>query len=170
MLYELIPFAAVSLTTSADFVGIGTTSPGSKLEVHGEVKSVVGSTEFYMVPKGGIIIWSGAQAAIPTGWALCNGSNGTPDLRDRFIVGAGNEYSVNQSGGEKNHTLTTDEMPSHSHVGARNWATVEGTGSTVFRWGDPAGTYNTADTYTAGGGQAHENRPPYYALCYIMKI
>ena len=54
------------------------------------------------VPTGGIIIWSGAQNAIPSGWTLCNGSNSTPDLRDRFVVGAGSTYSVNNTGGSAN--------------------------------------------------------------------
>ena len=50
-------------------------------------------------PVGGIIMWSGTIAAIPTGWALCNGSNGTPDLRDRFVIGAGSTYAVGATGG-----------------------------------------------------------------------
>lgn len=75
----------------------------------------------FSVPSGGIIIWSGAQAAIPSGWFLCNGANGTPDLRDRFVVGAGSSYAVAASGGSKDaivvsHTHTaivTD--PGHRH-------------------------------------------------------
>ena len=51
------------------------------------------------VPSGGIIAWSGSIGSIPTGYVICNGSNGTPDLRDRFIVGAGNTYSVGNTGG-----------------------------------------------------------------------
>ena len=51
------------------------------------------------IPIGGIIIWSGAQNAIPQYWQLCDGTNGTPDLRDRFIVGAGNNYTVGATGG-----------------------------------------------------------------------
>ena len=72
------------------------------------------------VPVGGIIIWSGAQGAIPSGWALCNGSNSTPDLRNRFVVGAGSTYSVNSTGGSKDavnisHTHTTASGGSHGH-------------------------------------------------------
>ena len=72
------------------------------------------------VPTGGIIIWSGAQNAIPSGWTLCNGSNSTPDLRDRFVVGAGSAYSVNNTGGSANavvvsHTHTTSSAGSHGH-------------------------------------------------------
>ena len=72
------------------------------------------------VPSGGIIIWSGAQNAIPTGWSLCNGSGSTPDLRDRFVVGAGSTYAVNNTGGSKDaivvaHTHTTSSGGSHGH-------------------------------------------------------
>jgi microcystin-dependent protein len=62
-------------------------------------------------PAGGIIMWSGSIAAIPSGWALCNGSSGTPDLRDRFVIGAGTTYAVNATGGSANATL-----PSHTHT------------------------------------------------------
>src|SRR5690554_5897142 len=60
-----------------------------------------------VVPTGGIILWSGPIANIPAGWALCNGDNGTPDLRNRFIVGAGSTYSVGDTGGTDSVTLTT---------------------------------------------------------------
>ena len=63
------------------------------------------------VPQGFIGLWSGAANAIPTGWVLCNGANGTPDLRDRFVVGAGSGYSVGNTGGSANATLV-----SHSHT------------------------------------------------------
>ena len=56
-----------------------------------------GSSTF-AVPSGGIIIWSGAANAIPTGWVLCDGTNSTPNLRDKFIIGAGNSYNVNDTG------------------------------------------------------------------------
>jgi hypothetical protein len=51
------------------------------------------------IPAGSIIMWSGSIGAIPVGYYLCNGSNGTPDLRDRFVVGAGNTYAVGNTGG-----------------------------------------------------------------------
>lgn len=56
------------------------------------------------IPAGVIVMWSGAANAIPSGWALCNGSNGTPDLRNRFIVGAGDTYAVGASGGASTHS------------------------------------------------------------------
>ena len=69
-------------------------------------------------------MWSGASTAIPVGWWLCDGTNTTPDLRGRFIIGASGTYSVAASGGSENVTLTTAEMPAHSHTG-----TAAGNGS-----------------------------------------
>jgi microcystin-dependent protein len=125
------------------------------------------------VPIGGIIMWS--NTTIPTGWALCDGQNNRPDLRGRFVVGydpASIDYSQpGLTGGEARHTLTIDELPSHTHnanfritdsgaekpyVAARNSA-VGADGSQIT-------------TKAAGGGQSHENRPPYYTLCYIMRV
>lgn len=119
------------------------------------------------VPSGGIIMWSGSTANIPSGWALCNGSNGTPDLRDRFIVGAGNSYHVNDIGGESFHTLTIDEMPAHHHTYQRHVRHCHFSGNDVCSVKDNLETHNTGD---AGGSQPHENRPPYFALAYIMKL
>lgn len=70
---------------------------------------------FGLVPTGGIIMWSGRD--IPEGWALCDGTNKTPDLRNRFVIGAGDEYNPHQKGGEKNVTLTEENLPSHTHTG-----------------------------------------------------
>ena len=60
------------------------------------------------VPTGAIMMWSGESTAIPTGWVLCNGENNTPDLRDRFVVGAGNSYAVGATGGSSTTTLVGD--------------------------------------------------------------
>ena len=124
-------------------------------------------TDASSLPSGIIVMWSGASTSIPTGWLLCNGSNNTPDLRNRFIVGAGSSYSVGATGGEATHTLTIDEMPSHSH---ELDATTTTSGSTLN--GVYINVRNKGLTFTTdstGSGSAHENRPPYYALCFIMK-
>ena len=68
-----------------------------------------------LLPTGVICMWSGAAASIPAGWYLCDGTNGTPDLRDRFIVGAGNSYSVGASGGSATQTLAVANLPAHNH-------------------------------------------------------
>ena len=115
------------------------------------------------IPTGIIVMWSGPIANIPEGWVLCDGNNNTPDLRDRFIVGAGNTYAIGNTGGENFHTLTVNEMPSHNHgtgVPDPSRRAADGVGNAKCING------NTSHT---GGGQPHENRPPYYALAYIMK-
>ena len=76
------------------------------------------------VPSGLIAIWSGSTGSIPNGWVLCNGSNGTPDLRNSFILGAGNTYAVGATGGSTDaivvsHTHTASSVvtdPGHAHV------------------------------------------------------
>jgi len=69
-----------------------------------------------VVPTGVITMWSGGIISVPSGWALCDGSNGTPDLRDRFIVAAGGNYSPNDIGGLDSVSLTESELPSHTHT------------------------------------------------------
>jgi len=130
-----------------------------------------GSNLTGMFVTGMIMLWSGASNAIPTGWVLCNGSNSTPDLRDRFVVGAGGNYSVGATGGADTVTLSINEIPSHNHNLLYNSGSFGGSSGAVT----PRGT-NTPTTpgltdriSNTGGGAAHENRPPYYALCYIMK-
>lgn len=140
-------------------------------------------------PIGGIIIWSGAQTAIPSGWHLCDGTSGTPDLRNRFIVCAGSEYKVGDTGGSKQVTLTVEQLAEHKHEMVQptfsqgsdyadyNISTyplrVRG-GSSGDSWAIEVDYRPSRELYlkmdTAGGSQPHENRPPYYALCYIMKI
>jgi microcystin-dependent protein len=107
-------------------VGIGTNDPGAyTLNVNGSTTSgggvytsslKVGLVTNAHVPYGLILIWSGSQASIPTGWALCDGSNNTPDLRDLFVVGGGQSYTApNATGGADSITFTTSHLPSHTH-------------------------------------------------------
>ena len=132
---------------------------------------VVGNSIFV---SGMIIMWNSTVALIPTGFVLCDGSNGTPDLRGRFVVGhhpTNNDYDIDDTGGSESVTLTVAQMPSHKHdTTFDNKKYFPGGGSTSISFGG-AGGY-PADTFSMsneGGGQSHENRPPYYALCYIMK-
>jgi hypothetical protein len=78
------------------------------------------------IAMGIIVIWSGLVTSIPISWQLCDGTNGTPDLRNRFVVSAGSAYAVNSTGGSLNHihtaegstgftALSTSQMPAHSH-------------------------------------------------------
>lgn len=120
------------------------------------------------LPSGGIIMWSGAIKNIPNGWTLCDGTDGAPNLQDRFVVGAGNSYSVDETGGEEEHTLTVEEMPSHEHDYTRATGASFGSGGSNETGDDPLNT-TTDQTQVTGGDQPHENRPPYYALAFIMK-
>ena len=98
-------------------VGIGITDPEEKLHVDGNVKA----TQYKLadgsdlLPVGTIVMWSGDINAIPNGWQLCDGTKGTPDLRNRFIVGAGSGYNPGATGGADRVALTIAEMPAHKH-------------------------------------------------------
>ena len=127
------------------------------------------------VPIGTIVMWSGST--VPDGWALCNGqtANGvrTPDLRNKFIVGAGDEYAIGDKGGEKTHKLTIQEMPKHSHTYNFKGADLDAAWDSdnyFYCQYEKYNNNNTKETNQAGGDQPHENRPPYYALSYIMRV
>ena len=180
--------------------------------------------------SGMIILWSGNTGNIPTGFVLCDGNNGTPNLTDRFVVGAGSAYGVGATGGSSSVTLSTANLPSHNHSFSGSTShshtinnhthSFSGSGSNTHSHGVPKGrggsqasiSHHVADTAveqtqgtfsttnatisisvngttgnpsdrgtnsqsvsisgttgSQGSGTAHENRPPYYALCYIMK-
>lgn len=149
----------------------------------------LGVTEaVYSVPSGGIIMWSGSIGSIPTGWLLCDGSSGTPDLRDRFLVGAGSTYSVNGTGGSANATLVahthtgTTSIPNQPHVHFYNKLESVGSGGNVtvqegssWLFGVDSTSLNNVDhvhTFTSdstGGSGTNANLPPFYALAFIMK-
>ena len=120
------------------------------------------------LPSGVIVLWSGSTSSIPSGWVICDGTNSTPDLRDRFVVGAGSSYSVGNTGGASSVTLTTAQMPSHSHSDVYYKANYGGSGLRPAQ-GGRGYQATTISPSSVGGGQSHENRPPYYALAYIMK-
>jgi microcystin-dependent protein len=95
------------------------------------------------VPSGGIIMWSGSIAAIPTGWLLCNGSNSTPDLRDRFVVGAGSTYAVDATGGASTVTLSEANLPAHTHSSGTLGGSTNSAGAHTH-----SGTTNTTGAHT----------------------
>lgn len=132
----------------------------------------------YAVPAGGIIMWSGSVASIPSGWFLCNGANGTPNLQDRFIVGAGSGYGVGASGGSPDATLPrhnhTVRDPGHFH-GPAGLMDLNGGGGNLGGGTQIFGTTTTNVAITGiflddtGVSATNANLPPYYALCFIMK-
>lgn len=110
------------------------------------------------LPVGTILLWSGSIATIPTGFALCDGSNSTPDLRNRFVVCAGDTYAVDATGGSTQHTHALS-IDTHDHTLIAGENLAQGTDfSDITSQESPGGS---ADLVTA--------LPPYYALAYIMK-
>jgi len=154
------------------------------LNVGGRVKDKMG----YLMPVGSIIAYSSSTP--PEGWLLCNGgwydtnqypdlyhvlnSSSLPDLRDRFLVGAGNSYGVGNTGGQNWVTLSESQMPSHKHYGFgegyNDWPLgISGSNNNDgSRGGRDFDNYLYGTTST-GGNDSHENRPPFYALTYIIK-
>lgn len=138
-----------------------------KIVLNGETVEVPGGGSDSGIPSGGIIIWSGAADAIPNDWVLCDGENGTPDLRDKFVLGAGTSHPVDSNGGSEKVTLTVDQMPAHSHfIMNNNVMFSRGTNGTASFLSGTGKAQSTA----AGESLPHDNMPPYYALCYIMKL
>jgi hypothetical protein len=136
------------------------------------------------IPVGGIILWSGSVATIPAGWLLCNGAYSTPNLADRFIIGAGNTYAPDAAGGSADlvvpsHTHTTTVIDSgHSHTVNLNNVGIIGSTSPPPPGGAGGNiNWNTGTAFTGisvtnavtGVSPVNANLPPYYALCYIIK-
>ena len=145
------------------------------------------------VPSGLIAIWSGSTGSIPSGWLLCNGSNGTPDLRNSFILGAGNTYAVGATGGSTDaivvshtHAATSTSVvsdPSHTHT--QTVGNAGGSTSNQASYSNSGANFATSSNInaaltgitvatsttnaTAGVSGSGANMPPYYALAFIMK-
>lgn len=127
------------------------------------------------MPIGAIIAWP--NEIIPLGFQLCDGTNGTPDLRDKFIFGAGPSHALHATGGEETHILTEAELAAHGHAfpGDDHLWDVFGLPrtSTAGNWdwksgsGGASGWYKTLN---AGSNAAHNNMPPYHCLYFIQKI
>jgi len=174
-----------TLTANAVVVGNSTgtghtfISPGSSGNVLTSNGTTWYSTTVTSFVAGMIILWSGSSNSIPSGWLLCDGTSSTPNLRDRFVVGAGSTYAVGATGGSANaitvsHTHTVTD-PGHNHTEQGNYA--QGNGYNISG-GNPATIYQnavTGNSFTgitidsAGSSGTNANLPPYYALCYIMK-
>jgi hypothetical protein len=133
------------------------------------------------VPSGLIAIWSGSLGSIPSGWVLCNGSNGTPDLRNSFILGAGSTYAVGTVGGSADaivvshtHTATVTD-PGHTHGNYVGQTAIQGSGTGNRISGNEAITMPTVTTgvtvanASTGVSGTNANLPPYYALAFVMK-
>lgn len=161
-------------------------------DIKAYIDEKLGSMEGSSIPRGLIAMWNGTQ--VPNGWALCNGQIvddlQTPDLSGKFVVGwqSGNEdYNlIGNTGGQEKVTLATQEIPSHVHNFADAYfieahSDLVGASGTQWIGNNLSGSNKTDrdnsyvclwdhDTRATGGGQPHENRPPYYVLAYIIKL
>lgn len=153
------------------------------------------------IPSGAILPWYGNVGSIPSGFVLCNGANGTPDLRNRFIVGAGSSYYLGNTGGADTVKLTGTQIGKHFHRFGYNKSSNGGMwprstdysaiadyppntvatkwngsgGGNWNGWDNGGASYLLTNLVTSYGvataaQESHENRPPYYALYYIMKL
>lgn len=179
------------LSASPTFTG----APIAPTAASGTNTTQIATTAFVLangIPSGAIILWSGSIGSIPSGWLLCNGTSGTPDLRDRFVVGAGSTYAVAATGGSANatlpshtHTFTGAALGNHNHTLTTNRTQKSGN-NTPFMLSDPnvgenldgSAAFNTnsvsagtpsGTNSTEGSSATNANLPPYYALAYIMK-
>ena len=114
---------------------------------------------------------NGLGKNLRTGWAICNGNNGTPNISNRVIIQYGSDFpTLNAVGGSKDHVLTESELPAHSHGlptesgGAFNIQSLTSSGNA------DEGLSETNRTANTGGGKPHNNMPPYIVLVYIMKL
>jgi len=176
-----IPDSAIAALTASKLTGALPAISGANL------------TGIEAFVQGMIILWYGNTSNVPNGFALCDGNNGTPDLRNRFVVGAGDTYNPDSTGGSSSVTLSESQLPSHTHTASvtdpghvhttsfDNKKYFPGGGSTSIGYGGAGGypadvfSMNSQSTgisvsnSSTGSGASIENRPPYYALCYIMK-
>lgn len=153
-------------------VGIGTNNPTSALHVNGEAKCEVGGVQFFMVPRGAIIMWSGSLASIPSGWALCDGGNGTPDLRNRFIFGVNTGEDPGATGGSATippHSHTVDIASFNSSTPSHSWLGAGGFPNSMCPDYDHYHSIDPPATATTIAGAA-SSLPPYYKLAFIMKL
>lgn len=178
---------ANSLTTTADLTA------GGDLAVTGD-GVVTGSLEAdsfisqgvtgAFIPSGGIIMWSGTLANIPAGWYLCDGDNGTPDLRDKFVCGAANGANPGTTGGAATHTHTVNSHThtiahAHTYSGTTDNYTApynaagDGSTSSPTHAHTYSGTTSTSSDNSGASGTLTSNAgsslPPFYALAFIMK-
>jgi hypothetical protein len=181
------PPSEIWLTDGFFYKFVLTDSSDVTIQTYDNLYGIIGTapTPATPTPAGVIVLWSGSIGSIPAGWALCNGNNGTPDLRNRFIVGAGSTYSVDATGGSADaivvsHTHTATSVvtdPGHTHGIFGGTGFGEGTsagdgnvaGQATATASNTTGITVATTNASAGTSGTNANLPPYYALCYIMK-
>jgi hypothetical protein len=132
------------------FIGEASEAENAKFSITqpaGTNDTTIATTAFVqtVMPRGAIVMWSGDLITIPNSWALCNGQNGTPDLREKFIVAAGGSYAIGAQGGANSVVLSMNQMPNHNHLGTSATSSVEHT----HAWSGSGTTGNSgAHTHT----------------------
>lgn len=184
---------ALQITGGLDNTGVISTTSLNATGLVTASSLYVNGTQVASFIVGMIILWSGSEVNIPSGWSLCDGTNNTPDLRNRFVVGAASIYSPDDTGGSADAII-----PSHTHSGTTASAGAHVHTLRIRQSRDPGGAnltnqnyeynglienaYTNTTTFSAGAHShslnisstgvsvVNKNLPPYYALCYIMKI
>jgi microcystin-dependent protein len=189
------PATEIWLTYGYNYKFVLKTADDSTIQTYDNLYGIIGvqPTTGATIPAGLISMWSGSIGSIPSGWYLCDGSNGTPNLTDRFIIGAGSTYAVNGTGGVSSVTLVTGNMPAHTHTatvtdpghshtistpvtgltsgGASGWK-GENTGNSYTASASATNTATTGITVanaSVGSGTSFSVLNPYYALAFIQK-
>lgn len=181
------PQVEIWLTYGYNYKFVLTDANDVTIQTYDNIYGIVGvaATSTSAFTSGMIMLWSGAIGSIPAGWYLCDGTNGTPNLTDRFVVGAGSSYSVGGTGGSKDaivvsHTHTATSVvtdPGHNHTYPGSGNTGGSGGVTIlspFTYPQNTSTATTGISVattnaSTGVSGTNANLPPYYALAYIMK-
>lgn len=162
-------------------------SSGSTIATYDDIYGILGTVPSVTpIPSGVITMWSGSVGSVPSGWNLCDGTNGTPNLVNRFVVGAGSTYSVGSTGGSTDaivvsHTHTATSVvtdPGHFHtystpnltIDANNGGSRAGNATTQNTASATTGITVSTTNASTGTSGTNANLPPYYALAYIMKL
>jgi len=156
--------SGIASTVSPAFTGV----PTAPTAAVGTNTTQIATTAFVQsaIPVGLITMWSGSIASIPAGWALCNGTSGTPDLRDRFVVGAGSTYAVGDTGGFNTITLDTTQIPSHTHTGSGTSGSTDlahthtGSGNTGSTSINHSHTFSGSGSTGTAGNHSHTVNDP----------
>jgi microcystin-dependent protein len=191
------PADEIWLTYGYNYKFVLKTADDSTIQTYDNLYGIIGvqPTTGATIPAGLISMWSGSIGSIPSGWYLCDGSNGTPNLTDRFVIGAGLTYAVNGTGGVSTNTLVEANIPAHTHTATSvvtdpshshgstvgsgfisNGGSEQLAGGNNLNFGRPSTTATASTGITVattnasvGSGSSFTNIPPYYALAFIQK-
>jgi microcystin-dependent protein len=185
------PANEIWLTYGFNYKFILKTADETTIQTYDNLYGIIGvqATSGATIPAGLISMWSGSIGSIPSGWYLCDGSNGTPNLTDRFVIGAGSTYAVNGTGGATTVSLASTNLPAHTHTATvtdpghlhtysaavNSSSGNAGAGVPTFQNGNTSTSTTGITVAVSGGGSggssgtAFSILPTYYALAFIQK-